>query len=374
MRIAIIHDWLVVNAGAEKVLEQLVNLYPNADLFSTVDFLKDSERGFIQNKRAKTTFIQKLPFARKKYRSYLPFMPLAIEQLDLRGYDLVISSSHAVAKGVLTSPGQVHISYVHTPIRYAWDMQQQYLEQTNLIKGFKSSIARIILHYIRMWDLRTVNSVDAFIANSQFVSNRIRKYYGRHSDVIYPPVDVSAFEMKAQKEDFYLIVSRLVPYKKMDLIVRAFATMPDKKLIIIGDGPERDKVKAHLGPNTKYLGRQSFEVLKDHMQRARAIIFAAEEDFGIVPVEAQACGTPVIAYGKGGVLETVIGEESENPTGLFFNEQTVESIREAVERFEARMHLFKPENCRSNATRFTAEQFRSQFSEFVITVLNKTQR
>lgn len=372
MKIAIVQDWLVTYAGAEKVLEEILKIYPHADLFSLVDFLPENQRDFIMNKKVQTSFIQKMPMAKKKYRSYLPFMPLAIEQLDVSKYDVVISSSHAVAKGVITGPDQLHISYVHSPIRYAWDLQHQYLEEAGLNKGLKGMLAKIILHNIRNWDYRTSNGVDYFLSNSNFIGKRIWKVYRRESETIYPPVDVSSFTMGDIKENFYLTASRMVPYKKINLIVEAFSQMPDKKLVVIGTGPDFDKIKAIATPNVTLLGYQSFEVLKDHMQRAKAFVFAAEEDFGITPVEAQACGTPVIAYGKGGALETVNAfGESEFPTGLFFANQTTEAIISSVERFEEVQNLILAEDCRENALRFSPERFRDEFRLFVESKLNE---
>ncbi|ARA98323.1 glycosyltransferase family 4 protein [Geobacillus thermodenitrificans] len=374
MKVAIIHDWLVTYAGAEKVLEQLLKIYPDADLFSLVDFMDEGQRGFILNKQVTTSFIQKLPFARKKYRSYLPFMPLAIEQLDVSQYNIVISSSHAVAKGIITGPDQLHISYVHSPIRYAWDLQHQYLKEAGLERGIKGWMAKTILHYIRNWDYRTANGVDYFVANSKFIARRIWKVYRREADVIYPPVDVSAFSFHDKKEDFYLTASRMVPYKKIDLIVEAFSQMPDKKLVVIGDGPDFQKVKAKAGSNVELLGYQPFEVLRDYMQRAKAFVFAAEEDFGITPVEAQACGTPVIAYGKGGALETVRGyEQVEKPTGLFFEEQNVSSLVQSIELFEKISGDIHYRECRENALRFSPERFRKEFEDYVNSKLENMQ-
>lgn len=367
MKIAIVHEWFDSYAGSEKVLEQMLKVYPKADLFAVVDFLPQDERGFIQNKKVITTFIQGLPKAKNKFRKYLPLMPLAIEQLDLRKYDLVISNSHCVAKGVITGPNQLHISYVHSPIRYAWDLQQQYLEEANLQYGLEGWIAKIILHYMRLWDNRTANNVDYFISNSKYIAKRIQKCYRRTAEVIYPPVAVHDFTLCLQKEDYYLTASRMVPYKKIDLIVEAFSKMPDKKLVVIGDGPQFEKVKSKAKnfENIVLLGYQPFEVLKEKMQKAKAFVFAAEEDFGIVPVEAQACGTPVIAYGKGGALETVINYDKENPTGIFFKEQTADSIVNAVKIFEKNITLFKPENCRKNAERFSEARFRNEFKQFM---------
>lgn len=365
MKIAIVCDWLVTYAGAERVLEQIIKLYPASDLYCVVDFLEGEDRKFLQGKKPRTTFIQNLPKAKTYYRSYLPFMPLAIEQIDLSGYDLIISSSHAVAKGVITGPDQVHISYVHSPMRYAWDLQHQYIKEAKLDKGIKSYIARVILHYMRLWDQRTSNSVDHYIANSRFIARRIKKIYGKEATVIYPPVDVEAFECLEEKEDYYLTASRLVPYKKVKLIVEAFNEMPEKQLIVIGDGPERKAIEAIAGKNIEMLGYQPFKVLKEKMQKAKAFVFAAEEDFGITPVEAQACGTPVIAYGKGGVLETVQGLEKKNATGVFFFRQEKDSIREAVQLFEEVLYSIKNENCKKNAEIYNIDRFQKELMNHI---------
>lgn len=375
MKIAIVHDWLVTYAGAEKVLEEILNIYPNADLYSTVDFLPEDQRSFILNKPVTTSIIQKLPFSKSKYRTYLPFMPLAIEQFDLSSYDVIISSSHAVAKGVITGPDQLHISYVHSPIRYAWDLQHQYLSESGLNKGLKGMAAKLMLKRIREWDYRTANGVDLFISNSDFIGRRIWKVYRRESITIYPPVDVSAFSFHPDKEDYYLTASRMVPYKKMDMIVEAFSQMPDKKLIVIGNGPDFEKIKSKATNNIQLLGYQPFTDLLYYMQRAKAFVFAAEEDFGITPVEAQACGTPVIAYGKGGALETVIGlEEKTGPTGVFFKEQTTHSLINAVKEFEDKQLIIRSEDCRSNAIRFSPERFRKEIKDIVDTELKKNNR
>jgi glycosyltransferase involved in cell wall biosynthesis len=354
---------LVVSGGAEKVLKNIIECFPKADLFAIVDFLED--RDCVKGKPVNTSFIQRLPFARKRYRSYLPLMPLAIEQLDLSSYDLVISSSHAVAKGVLTGPNQVHISYVHSPIRYAWDLQHQYLRESKLSSGLKSVMARVLLHYMRGWDSRSANGVDHLLANSQFIARRIRKAYQRDATVIYPPVDLKSMSVCEDKEDFYVTASRMVPYKRIDLIVKAFSQTPDRRLVVIGDGPEMKKIQAVAGPNVTILGHQPSAVLIDHLRRARAFVFAAEEDFGISVVEAQACGTPVIAFGRGGALESVIGLPEERPTGVFFGEQTPESLLAAVRRFERNEGVFDPKQCRRNAERFATENFKAQLTQFI---------
>jgi len=365
VKIAVVHEWLTFPAGSEKVLEQILQCFPDADIFTIVDFLSGEQKEIVRNRPVSTSFIQSLPFAKTKYRQYLPLMPLAIEQFDLSKYELIISSSHAVAKGVLTGPDQLHISYVHSPIRYAWDLQHQYLRESGLDRGLKGWMVKWMLHKIRIWDVRTANGVDAFVANSNFIARRIKKVYRREAEVIYPSVDVDAFSLLEDKENFFLAASRMVPYKKMDLIVAAFSSMPDKKLYVIGEGPDFKKVSERAGGNVVLLGYQEFDVLKDYMQRARAFVFAAEEDFGILPVEAQACGTPVIAYGKGGACETVRDLSVENPTGVFFKQQTSEEICKAVELFEKEGDKITAKSCRENSLRFSNERFRSEFKEFV---------
>jgi len=361
MKIAIVHDWLVTYAGAERVLEQIINLFPDADLYSLIDFLPKEKRFFIKNKKVNTSFIQYLPFAKKKYRSYLPFFPYAIERFDLSEYELIISVSHCVAKGVKTNKSQKHICICCSPVRYAWDLREQYLKETKLDKGFKSILANFILDRIKNWDIKTIDRVTDYVAISKYIADRIKRNYNKNSTVIYPPVDVNKFELYEKKEDFYLTASRMVPYKKIDLIVETFSKIPEKKLVVIGDGPEFDKIKKLAGKNIELLGYQEDKILKDYMKRAKAFVFAAEEDFGIVPVEAQACGTPVIAYGKGGAVETVV----ENKTGLFFYRQDVDSLIECVEKFEKIYEKFDFKEIRKNSERFSVERFRKEFIEFV---------
>lgn len=361
MRVALVHDWFTVYAGAERVVEQMLRVLPQADVYALVDFLDGEERKFLQGKPVRTSFIQGLPKARKAYRKYLPLMPLAVEQFNLRGYDLVLSSSHAVAKGVISDPDTLHVSYIHSPPRYVWDLQHQYLEEAALSKGLKGALARGLLHYLRLWDSLAGQRPDILVANSQYIARRIQKAYRRNAEVIYPPVDTDAFAVEQNKGGFYLTASRMVPYKRIDLIVEAFAQMPNRKLVVIGDGPEFPKVqaKAKGASNVQLLGYQPFEVLRDYMQKARAFVFAAEEDFGIAPVEAQACGTPVIAFGKGGAAETVIPGE----TGIFFSEQSVRSLIAAVEEFERLS--FDPLGIRKNAERFSVERFQREFVSLI---------
>ena len=358
---AVVHDWLPVYAGAERVLEQVINVVPECAVYSLIDFLPDDQRHFLQGKSVNTSFIQNLPFAKSKYRFYLPFVPFATEQFNLTGYDVVISSSYVAAKGVLTTADQFHLSYVHSPVRYAWDLHFQYLKEGNLEKGVKGLFAKMILHYMRLFDVASANRVDHYVANSKTVARRIWKTYRRKAEVVYPPVDTEAFALQPQKEDFYLTASRLVPYKRIDLLVDTFAQMPDKQLVVIGDGPEYDKIAAKATQNVKMLGHQPFDNLKYHMQHAKAFLFAAEEDFGIVPVEAQACGTPVVAFGKGGATETVIPGE----TGIFFFEQTVDSVKKAIETLDNTYPRLSPERIRENALRFSKERFQAELGQVI---------
>ena len=365
MKVAVVHEWFTHWAGSENVVEQILRCFPDADVFALVDFLPEEDRPRIGGKKVRTSFIQRLPFARTRYRGYLPLMPLAVEQFDLSGYDVVISSSHAVSKGVLTGPGQLHISYIHSPMRYAWDLQHQYLRESGLDRGLKGALAKWMLHKLRIWDARTPNGVDEFVANSQFIAKRIWKVYRREATVIYPPVDTETFTPEGPREDFYVCASRMVPYKRMDLIVKAFGGLPDQKLVVIGDGPDYNRTKQMATPNVQFLGSQPVDRLRDYLRRGRAFVFAAEEDFGILPVEAQACGTPVIAFGRGGVLETVRGLERDNPTGLFFYRQDAAAIRDAILEFEREAGAISDQACRSNAERFSADRFAREFRSFV---------
>jgi glycosyltransferase involved in cell wall biosynthesis len=351
----------------------MLALYPTVDLFSVVDFMPERDRGFLAGHRIRTTFVQHLPQAAKRYRSYLPIMPWAVERLDLSSYDLILSSSHAVAKGVVTRPDQPHICYCHSPMRYAWDMREEYLREAGIAGGMKGWVARFLLERLRRWDLTNSRRVDHFIANSGFIAERIRHSYGREAAVVYPPVDTDYFTPAGERENVYLAASRMVPYKRINLIVQAFTRMPDRRLIVIGDGPQYESARAGAGPNVEFLGYQARPVLRDHMRRARALVFAAKEDFGILPVEAQACGTPVIAYGaaRAGNDLGVGCAGVERPTGLFFAEQTEEAIIAAVERFEENPGLFPPEACRENALRFAPERFRREYAAQVSAVLRQ---
>jgi glycosyltransferase involved in cell wall biosynthesis len=361
LKVALVHDFLYTYAGAERVLAEIIEVLPQANLFSLFDFLEEKQRGFLKGKRASTSFLQKLPLVRRNHRWFLPLMPLAAESLDVSEYDLVISSSNMAAKGVITSPHQLHICYCHSPARFAWDQQKQYLEQAGMNGGLGGALVKLILHYIRGWDVRSANGVDMFLANSQFVRQRIEKAYRRDATTIHPPVDVEQFALQADKEDFYVTASRLVPYKRVDIIVDAFARMPEKKLVVIGSGPELSGIRRKATSNIRVLGQVPNETITDCLRRARGFVFAAEEDFGIVPVEAMACGTPVIAYGRGGVTETVIP----GVTGILFPKQTVESLMMAIERFE--MSPWNPGQIRAHAEQFSRDAFRRAFRHEIAT-------
>lgn len=362
MKVAIVQEWLVTVGGSDKVVKAILDVFPDADIYTLVAKKEVCDELGIPWEKVHTSFIQKMPLGTKKHRAYLPLFPFAIEQFDLRGYDVVISSSHCVAKGILTKADQLHICYCHSPIRYCWDMYNEYLEESHLDKGFKSWLVRLMLHPIRQFDAIAGSRVDYYISNSDYVGQRIRKTYRRKATTIHPNIDISNFELCNDKKEYYLASSRLVAYKKIDTIIEAFNQMPDKKLVVIGGGPNLEAYRKLAKDNVTVMGYQPFDVLKDKMQHAKAFVFAADEDFGMIPIEAQSCGTPVIAYGHGGSLETVNGGK----TGLFFNEQTPEAIVEAVNRFEAMgSQPFAPADCRQWAEGFSEERFKREIKEFV---------
>jgi glycosyltransferase involved in cell wall biosynthesis len=372
MKVAIVHEWLDTFAGSERVVEQLLVCWPEADLFVVCDFMPESERGFLSGRRPRTSFIQHLPFARSRFRWYLYLMPLAVEQLDVSGYDLVVSSSHAVAKGVLTGPGQLHVCYVHSPMRYAWDLQHEYLRHSSLERGVTGALVRWMLHRLRAWDQASATRVDVVVANSTYIAARIRKAWGRDSVVIHPPVDVDRFAMRRDKEEFFLVASRMVPYKRVELVAEAFRRMPDRRLVIVGGGPCEAAVRAAAGgaTNIELRGHVGQDELVQLMQGARACLHAAEEDFGIALVEAQACGTPVIAFIRGGARDIVRPPPAASPTGVLFPAQTADAIVAAMEQFDRHEYAITPEACRRNAMRFTRQRFRAAILELVALHLN----
>jgi len=362
-RVAVVHEWLLDYAGSERVLREILQVLPHADLFTLIDRPDEELRAAIPRRAKASTFLQALPRPRRWLRYYVPLMPFAIERLDLSGYDIVVSSSHAVAKGVITGPRQMHLSYVHTPMRYAWDMEDEYLRAAGLDRGLLGWAARCALRRLRRWDARSADGVDVMLANSGHVAERIRRIYRREAEVLYPPVDVAAFPPGGARADYYLTVSRLEAYKRIDLLVAAFAQRPDRRLVVVGGGPEMRRLRAMAPPNVELAGRLPTSEVLAHMQRARAFLFAGIEDFGIVIAEAQACGTPVIALGRGGAAEIVRGEDAPRPTGLLFAEQSADAVREALERFERDPSRFAAQACRDNAMRFDRDRFRQRFAD-----------
>jgi glycosyltransferase involved in cell wall biosynthesis len=366
VRVALVHEWLDTYAGSDRAAAEILAIWPQADLFTLVDFLPAEDRGFLAGRRITTSFLQHLPFARRHFRKYLPLMRRAVESFDLSGYDMVVSSSHAFAKGVRTRPGQYHLCYCYTPMRYAWAMEGEYLQDFGLTRGPLAGLARRELARLREWDRAAANRVTDIVAISHFVAGRIRSAYGREAPVIYPPVDVDAFALRQSKDDFYVVVSRLVPYKRVDVVVEAFRRMPDRELVVIGDGPQFTAIARTRPANVHLLGHATQHAVVEHLQHARAFVFAAEEDFGIAPVEALACGTPVIALGKGGSLESVAGGDDSGAlrTGVFFADVTPAAIVDAVRRFEALLPAISAQACRDRAMEFSSARFRHEFGGF----------
>ena len=367
MKVALVSDSMSFYGGAERVIEQILRLYPSADVFSLVDVTPRDQRDFLGGREVHTTFLQRLPRIERIYRSLFPLWPVAVEQLDVRGYDLVISSHHSVAHGVVTSPSQVHVAYVHSPMRYAWDLQQEYLQEVGLEKGVRSAMARWVLHYARIWDSSAAQRPDAIAANSRFVQRRIKKFYGRESQLIYPPVAIQKFSRPVgEQRSNYISVCRLVPYKRVNLLVEAFARMPNRRLTVVGTGPDLVKISRKAPSNVEVLGWVENEAVVEAIGSAKAILYAGIEDFGITLVEAQAAGTPVIALGRGGATETVQAlHRSLAPTGVLFDEQTPEAIIAAIEDFEQHEALITERNCIANAARFSEGRFRDEVKDFV---------
>jgi glycosyltransferase involved in cell wall biosynthesis len=355
MKIAIVHDYLNQQGGAERVLEAFLKLFPDAPVYTIIaDLSVMSER--IRRADVRTSFIQRMPWSRRHFKKMLPLFPLAVEQFDLREYDVILSSSSAFAKGVLTTPSQVHVCYCHTPMRYVWDLYHRYMKE-----DIQNPLYRLVLpgmlHRIRMWDQLNSRRVDHFVANSNNVAKRIKKYYGRESTVIYPPVNALHFSPSPETDDYYLIVSRLLPYKQVDIAIEAFNRLK-RPLVIIGDGYDRPRLEKMAGPTVRLLGRLADDEVAAYYSRCKAFIIPGEEDFGITPLEAQASGRPVIAYAKGGALETVI----DGRTGVFFHEPTADSIMQAVERLDGL--AFEPAALRRHALAFNEDRFLSEMESF----------
>ncbi len=362
MKVALVHDWLTGMRGGERVLEIFCELFPEAPIY-TLLHIPGSTSPIIETRTIHTSFIGKLPFSKQRYRTYLPLFPIAIEHFNLKGYDLVISLSHCVAKGILPPPDAFHLSYLFTPMRYAWDMFEDYFGKrgNRLISG--------VMHYLRMWDITSSHRVDHFLCISRHVAKRIDKYYRREAEVIHPPIDTKWFKMAYRRDDFFLIVSNLSPYKRIDIAIEAFNRL-NYPLIIIGSGPEAKKLQTKARANIRFLGWQKDDVVVDHYSRCRALIFPGEEDFGIVPLEAMASGRPVIAYGRGGVLETVCSydqqgtTEKRGPTGLFFGEPNPDSLTGAVNLFLKIEKEFDPAEIRKHALQWDREIFKEKIKRF----------
>jgi len=365
-RVALVHDWLETPGGAELVLKELLAVFPGADIFTMIDQRSPEHRDSLGNARITTSWLQKIRGIKRSYRSWLPAMPLALRSLDVSNYDIVISNSHAVAKGIRTHKRQLHICYCLSPMRYAWDLKAQYLHEAGLDHGAKGMLASAMLERMRRWDLANTRGVNAFATLSNYIAARIERAYGRSSVVIYPPVDTEYFTPgDAPRENFFVTSSRFVPYKRVDMIVAALRMIADRKLVVIGDGPDEQKIRAAAGGNVEFAGRLTREEVRGYLRRARAYLYAAEEDFGIAPVEAQACGTPVIAFGRGGVTETIRGLDDAAPTGILYAEQTAESLAAAIRQFELLKTPIGAARCRENALRFKAETFRDEMRAFV---------
>ncbi len=363
MKVAIVHEWLDTWAGSEQVLSEMLEVFPGARLYALVDFLAPEHRAKLGGRIAQTSILQRFPGARRHFRKYLPLMPLAVEQLDLRGFEVVISNSHAVAKGVLTGPDQLHLCYCYSPPRYAWDLQDSYL-------GRGSWLQRLLLHRFRLWDAAAGQRPDLFLAISHFIARRIEKCYRRQSQVLYPPLDTGWFTPGGERGLHFFSHSRFVPYKRLDVLVEAFRALPQHSLRLAGDGPERRKLQARAPSNVAFLGHVDATSLRQELRSARGFLFAAEEDFGLAPLEAMACGTPVIALGRGGVWETL----RDAPGCVFFRDQTAESLVSAILRFEEAPATSSPEARRSVAERFSREAFRAGLRETVAQAYAQLQR
>lgn len=363
-RTVLVHDWLVNWGGAESVLVELVKCFPRAPIYVLIDFFDDMQRRQLNASHIVTSFMQNIPGARRNFWYYSALMPAAVERLDLRGYDLVLSDSHSFAKGVLVHPEQLHISYVHSTPRFAWDLQDYYLERFGWNSGPKSCAALAVFHCLRLWDTRTSNGVDLMLCNSDYVRRRIIKTYRWPAFVVYPPIDTERFVLQEKKQDFYLTGSFMNPFKRIDLVVQAFAKMPNSRLVVFGEGPDMPSIRALAGPNVGFVGRLSNERLVEYLRSARAFVFGAPEDFGMIMAEAQSCGTPVLAYAEGGASEIVRDLGTEHPTGVLYGEQTPESLIECIQRFE-RATTIAAESCRANAMRFSTPRFHSRLGHIL---------
>ncbi len=367
LKLALVHEWLTPKAtgGSELVVQEILK-HVDADLYALIDFESTNPESYLFKRKIGTTFLQHFPLAKNGVQKYLPLLPLAIEQLDLRGYDVILSSSHVAAKGVLAGAQQLHVCYCHAPMRYAWDLTFDYLNDSSTGRGLPGILTRYLLHRLRQWDVLSANRVDFFIANSQTTARRIWRCYRRPAEVIYPPVNTDRFQFQAQKQDFYLTVSRLVSYKKVALIVRAFNQL-GLPLVVIGSGNELEQIRQIANPNVRIMGWQPDDVVEQYMSQAKAFVYAAYEDFGIAPVEAQACGTPAIGLGVGGTSETIrdVRQYGDQGTGILFGQQTEAAIIQTVQEFESYQKILNPEIIRLHALSFSAKVFQQRYLAFV---------
>jgi glycosyltransferase involved in cell wall biosynthesis len=360
MKVAIIYDWLVWMGGGERCLEIFCELFPDATIYTLLYYPDKITSDTIKHSKIETSFIQKMPFAKHVYRKYLPLFPTAIEQFDLRGYDLILSFSHCVAKGVITPPDTCHISYCCTPMRYAWDFYHEYFSNGHAGHGLSKFFIPFLINYLRTWDVVSANRVDHYIAISNYVKTKIEKYYNRSADLIYPPANTDFYlPVKDPKRNFYLIVSRLVPQKRIDLAIKAFNELSSLSLVIVGTGPELSYLKSIAKPNIKFLGWQSDETIREYYANAKAFLMPGEEEFGITPLEAQACGTPVIAFNKGGAVETVV----DNETGVLFEPHTVPALINAIKKIDS--VKFNPAKIREWALKFSRENFKTNLKNYI---------
>ena len=366
-KIVLLHDWFVTRGGSEKVVAEILELFDISEVQTLFEKMNPNDKAstFSPKTNIKTSILQRLPGLKSYYRYLLPFFPSIINKMDVKNYDVILSSSHCGIKNVKTTKSQIHICYCHTPVRYAWDLKDSYFDNNSLKSKLKNVIIHPLLESFRKWDYKNTKYVTHFIANSQYIADRIKKNYNRTAKVIYPPVDVESFTVSREKEDYYIMANRLVSYKKAYLVAQAFAKMPNKKLIIVGDGPDEEKIKQILTPNIQLLPYPGKEKLNQLIQKAKAFILASDEDFGITPVEAQATGTPTLAYKKGGALEYVI----EGKTGYFFEEQTISSIINAVEEYDEKITTLDIDQIRLNAERFSYAVFRKEYKDYISSII-----
>jgi len=364
-KIAIVHDWLYAAGGAEVVLAKLLQMFPKADIYTMVDLLPKKHRDFLEGHQIYTSILQKYSFVAKNHKYFIPIMPYLVEQFDLSQYDLIISDSHFVAKGVITAPKQLHIAYIYSPVRYGWDMYFDYDKAGAFGKGLKNLFMKRWLHKLRIWDFVSAQRADFLISSSKFIQKRVKKYWGRDSTLVYPAIEIDDTIYCEKKQEYFVTLSRLIEYKKIDIMIEAFNELPQKKLIIIGEGRMKEKLQKISKSNITFTGYLPKNEAMEIVSKAKAFIFMAKEDFGIVPIEAQACGTPVIAYADGGAEETILKDK----TGVFIEKQDKESLKEAILNFK--IENFSPSVCREFAKNFSSFNFEKQLTTILKGITNE---